>query len=177
MLASSALIDVGGLGADDADHRAVRALHLEHLVGEHAVVVVADAGEPHEAFVLDVLDEEADLVHVRAQHQHGRALGSPLREVVVAERVARLLVRERRELGVHELGDLLLVAGDAPGGIELEHEVEHPIGHRWGLLRLCGRADSGTIAASVPTEEPVPHTTAEKLAYAERLRELALARR
>ncbi len=103
---------------------------LEHLVGEHAVVVVADGREAQEALVLDVLDEEAELVHVRAQHQHGRALGAPPGEVAIAERILRVLVGERRELGVHQLRDLLLVARDAACGIELEHQVEHAIGHR-----------------------------------------------
>ena len=63
-----------GLRADDADHGAVQALDLEHLVGEHAVVVIADRREPQEALVLDVLHEEAELVHVRAEHQDRRVL-------------------------------------------------------------------------------------------------------
>ena len=131
--------DVRGLGADDAEHGALRALHLQHLVGEHAVVVVADGREPHEALVLDVLHEEAELVHVRAQHEHRRALRAAPREVVIAERIARLLVRQRRKLCVHELGNLLLVAGDAARGVELEHEVEHPIGHRGISFGRCSR--------------------------------------
>ena len=74
MAASSAVTTCAGFVPTTPITGPFSALHLEHLVGEHAVVVVADRREPQEALVLDVLHEEAELVHVRAQHQHGRAL-------------------------------------------------------------------------------------------------------
>ncbi len=40
-----------------------------------SVVVVADRREPHESLVLDVLDDEAELVHVGAEHQTGAPSG------------------------------------------------------------------------------------------------------
>ena len=44
----------------------------EILVDHHPGVVEPDRHDPDEALVLDVLDDEPQLVHVRAEHDGGR---------------------------------------------------------------------------------------------------------
>lgn len=101
----------------------------EILVDDHARVVIADGGDPHEALVLDVLDDEPELVHVRAEHHGGRTVAAAPREVVVPEGVGVVVVVVAAKLVGDDVGNQALVPGDADGGIEGGEQVEHPVWH------------------------------------------------
>ena len=97
--------DVGRLRAGDAVDRSLRAVDREILVDDHAGVVESDRGDADEALVLDVLDDEPELVHVRAEHHGGPAVAAAAGEVVVSERIGLVLVVVSGELGGDDVGD------------------------------------------------------------------------
>ena len=118
---------MGRLRAGDAGDGALRAVDREVLVDDHARVVVADGRDADEPLVLDVLDDEPELVHVRAQHHSRRTVAAAPREEVVPERVGVVLVVVAVELAGDDVGDEALVPGDADGGVEGGEQVEHPV--------------------------------------------------
>src|SRR5918993_891923 len=67
------LEQVDRLLADDAGHRAVARGDLDPLADEDHGIPAADAGEPEEAVVVDVVDDQADLVDV-ADDRHRAAV-------------------------------------------------------------------------------------------------------
>ena len=97
------------------------------LVDHHARIVVADLRDAEEALVLDVLDDEAELVHVGAEHHRGCAVTAAAREELVPERVGPVLVVVAVELLCDDAGDQALVSRDADGGVEGGEQVEHPV--------------------------------------------------
>jgi hypothetical protein len=72
--------------AGDALDRAVGGLDDDAAAGDDAAVVAADGVEIDEAVLVDVGDDEAELVHVAGEHQHGIA-GRIERREAVAEGV------------------------------------------------------------------------------------------
>ena len=119
--------DVGRLRAGDAVDRPLLPVDGEILVDHHPGVVEPDGHDPDEALVLDVLDDEPQLVHVRAEHDGGAAVAPAAREVVVSERVGLVLVVMSVELGGDDVGDQALVPRDADGGVESGEQVEHRV--------------------------------------------------
>ena len=76
---------VRGLRAHHAEQIAAFRLHDHFVRGQHARVYAAVAPQAQTAVVLDFGHAHADLVHVRAQHNHGAAL--PLARHDAAQRV------------------------------------------------------------------------------------------
>ncbi len=77
LLALLLLEQVDRLLADDAVHDAVARGDLDALADEDDRVPAADAAEPEEAVVVDVVDDQADLVDV-ADHGEQRPVGGAL---------------------------------------------------------------------------------------------------
>ena len=71
LLALVGLEQVDRLAADDAEHRAVLAAHLDPLADQDLGIPAADRGEPEEALLVDVDDDQPDLVDV-ADHRQQR---------------------------------------------------------------------------------------------------------
>ena len=67
-----------GLLADDADDVAVSSRDAEALTDDNLVVPAAEWGEPEEALLVDVGDDEADLVDVPGE-QHFRSVRALVR--------------------------------------------------------------------------------------------------
>jgi hypothetical protein len=87
-----------------AQRRAARGRDDDAL-GDHVRWVVPAQGlEPDEALIVDVPDQEADLVHVRGDH-NAPIIPPPLRADDAAQRVGADLVRQRTQLLA---GDLAL---------------------------------------------------------------------
>ncbi len=81
------------LGADDANHIALAGLDDHALPEQHLVEPAAQRQELDEAILGDVLDHEADLVHVPGEH-HPRRFG---RARLVADHAADLILGERAQ--------------------------------------------------------------------------------
>ena len=106
------LLQVHSLAADDAGH--ARFAHEHALAHADGRVDAADGHVADEAVVADVLDHEADLVHVRGDHDRGCALLlAALPGHDAAHGVDRDLVAVGRGLVDDEAAHLALVAGDA----------------------------------------------------------------
>ena len=115
------------LGARDPGDGALRPMDGEILVDDHARVVVSNRGDPDEALVLDVLDDESELVHVGAEHHRRHAIPAGAGEVLIPERVGRVLVVVAVELLCDDLGDQALVSRDPDGGVEGGEQVKHRV--------------------------------------------------
>jgi hypothetical protein len=76
-----------------------------------------------------VLDDEAQLVHVRAQHHRRRARRAGADEELVPERVGLVPVVVSGELVGDQVGDRRLVAGDAGGRVEAAEQGEGAVGY------------------------------------------------
>ncbi len=85
---------VDRLAADDAGDEAVRAAHLDPLADQDLRVPAADRGEPEEALLVDVGDDEADLVDVADDGEQRARLADP------GDRGAEAVAGERGEGGV-----------------------------------------------------------------------------
>ena len=72
LLALVGLEQVDRLAADDAEHRPVLAAHLDPLADQDLRVPAADRGEPEEALLVDVGDDQPDLVDVADHRQQRR---------------------------------------------------------------------------------------------------------
>jgi len=83
------------------------------LVQQCGVIEPADGGELQETVLVDVLDHEADFVHVGGKHHRGLSLAFPGDEV--AQAVGCDLVAALLELGFHDLAHVFLGAGDPVG--------------------------------------------------------------
>ncbi len=98
--------------ADHAGRSPLRGLDGDRVAQHHLVEPAAERGEPDEALVGDVLDHEADLVHVGRQHDAGRfALAGLLADQ--APQVVRLELADARQARADEGADLVLEAGHA----------------------------------------------------------------
>ena len=97
---------------DDAGDRAVAGRDLEPLADEDRRVPAADGGEPEEAVVVDVVDDQPDLVDVADDREHRPAAGAGHARDGRADGV----VGDLGELGAgvaEHRGGRLLVAGGA----------------------------------------------------------------
>ena len=111
----SALEQVDRLAADDAGHRAVLALDLDPLADQDLRVPAADRGEPEEALLVDVGDDQADLVDVADDGEQRRGLAD------AGDRGADPVGAELGEGGglAPDRGGRSLVAGGGAGAQEV----------------------------------------------------------
>ena len=103
-----------------ADHAGHGAVHAHGAAGKHRRADAADGLEFQKAVFGDVRDDEAHLVHVRAEHQlFDGALFALLEGDDVAQRRDLHAVRQRLDLLQDQRADRVLLAGDADRRAEL----------------------------------------------------------
>ena len=90
LLALLGVEQVDRLAADDAGDEAVPAAHLDPLADQDLRVPAADRGEPEEALLVDVGDDQADLVDVADDGEQRRVLAD------AGDRGAEAVVRRAR---------------------------------------------------------------------------------
>ena len=115
LLALVGFEQVDRLAADDAGHEAVLAADLDPLADQDLRVPAADRGEPEEALLVDVGDDQADLVDVADDRQQRRGVADP------GDRGAEPVGRELGEGGglAPDGGGRALVSGGGAGAQEL----------------------------------------------------------
>ena len=133
--------EVDGLAADDAGDGAVFGVDDDAGAGDDGEVDAADGDEVEEAFVGDVVDEEADLVDVGGEHD-ARGAGGVEGEEGIAVDVGADFIDVGLEEVFDDFGGALFVAGDGGGGEESGEEVEGGFLHDRILMEQQG-VDAG----------------------------------
>ena len=132
------LEQVDRLLADHAGHRPVARGDLDPLADEDHGVPAADAGEPEEAVVVDVVDDQPDLVDVADDRQGAAVAGAGHLGDGRADGVAGDLGEGAGGLA-EDGGGRLLVPRGAGGGEQLQEGLGD--GH-WRPVRLATRRQS-----------------------------------
>ena len=111
LLALVGLEQVDRLAADDAGDEAVLAAHLDPLADQDLRVPAADRGEPEEALLVDVGDDQPDLVDVADHREQRRGVAD------AGDRGADAVAAELGEGGglAPDVGGRALVAGGRAG--------------------------------------------------------------
>ena len=117
---------LGGGGEHAAIDLAVVRVDNHALLEEGARVEAAERLEAQETIIGDVLDHEADLVHVRGEHHLAAWLraAAALDADDVAEGIDRDLVDRCLQFGDDDRADTVFVAGDTGGFAEPLQQVE-----------------------------------------------------
>jgi hypothetical protein len=109
------------LSADHADHISFMCLDDNTLTQEHLIEPSTQGGEANEAFGSDVLDHEADLVHVGCQHHSRPAFAAPADQ---AADVVLLDLPQALQETTHHFADLRFITRDAVG---LGQDLQQPL--------------------------------------------------
>ena len=130
----------------------LRAADDDPLRHHIARIVPAQGHQPQQALVVDMRNHEADLVHVRGDHQlfcFAAATGLFDRDQI-AQRIYPQLVGQRRQLAAHDLAQASLAAGNAralaqffeqfhPSLLCIDRQQQYPWARdrQFGRLRKC----------------------------------------